>query len=376
MLIPRVYDDLGLHLREGKVLVIYGPRRVGKSTLLQQFYNHQKCSKRMVSGDDISVQEALGSQLISIISSMVEKLDLFVIDEAQRIPHIGLGLKILIDTHPTLKVIATGSASFDLQNKIGEPLTGRKKTLCLYPLSNKELGSIKTPWEMEQSLEDRLVYGSYPEIITASTHTERQSLLNEITLSYLLKDILELERVKGAKVLYDLLRLLAFQVGSEVSLSELASSVGLDKNTVARYLDLFEKAFVLYNLRGFSRNLRKEITKKSKYYFYDNGIRNALIANFNSLSLRDDQGKLWENYLVMERIKKQAYTPLYSNNYFWRTWDQKEIDWIEEREGKLFAFEFKYKSTKTNKTHPYFKSIYPEAVTETITKENYTDFIR
>lgn len=376
MLIPRVYDDLGLHLREGKVLVIYGPRRVGKSTLLQQFYNHQKCSKRMVSGDDISVQEALGSQLISIISSMVEKLDLFVIDEAQRIPHIGLGLKILIDTHPTLKVIATGSASFDLQNKIGEPLTGRKKTLCLYPLSNKELGSIKTPWEMEQSLEDRLVYGSYPEIITASTHTERQSLLNEITLSYLLKDILELERVKGAKVLYDLLRLLAFQVGSEVSLSELASSVGLDKNTVARYLDLFEKAFVLYNLRGFSRNLRKEITKKSKYYFYDNGIRNALIANFNSLSLRDDQGKLWENYLVMERIKKQSYTPLYSNNYFWRTWDQKEIDWIEEREGKLFAFEFKYKSTKTNKTHPYFKSIYPEAVTETITKENYTDFIR
>ncbi|HOI24798.1 MAG TPA: ATP-binding protein [Caldisericia bacterium] len=376
MLIPRVYDDLGLHLREGKVLVIYGPRRVGKSTLLQQFYNHQKCSKRMVSGDDISVQEALGSQLISIISSMVEKLDLFVIDEAQRIPHIGLGLKILIDTHPTLKVIATGSASFDLQNKIGEPLTGRKKTLCLYPLSNKELGSIKTPWEMEQSLEDRLVYGSYPEIITASTHTERQSLLNEITLSYLLKDILELERVKGAKVLYDLLRLLAFQVGSEVSLSELASSVGLDKNTVARYLDLFEKAFVLYNLRGFSRNLRKEITKKSKYYFYDNGIRNALIANFNSLSLRDDQGKLWENYLVMERIKKQAYTPLYSNNYFWRTWDQKEIDWIEEREGKLFAFEFKYKSTKTNKTHPYFKSIYPEAVTETITKENYSDFIR
>lgn len=376
MLIPRVYDDLDLHLREGKVLVIYGPRRVGKSTLLQQFYNHQKCSKRMVSGDDISVQEALGSQLISIISSMVEKLDLFVIDEAQRIPHIGLGLKILIDTHPTLKVIATGSASFDLQNKIGEPLTGRKKTLCLYPLSNKELGSIKTPWEMEQSLEDRLVYGSYPEIITASTHTERQSLLNEITLSYLLKDILELERVKGAKVLYDLLRLLAFQVGSEVSLSELASSVGLDKNTVARYLDLFEKAFVLYNLRGFSRNLRKEITKKSKYYFYDNGIRNALIANFNSLSLRDDQGKLWENYLVMERIKKQSYTPLYSNNYFWRTWDQKEIDWIEEREGKLFAFEFKYKSTKTNKTHPYFKSIYPEAVTETITKENYTDFIR
>jgi len=376
MLIPRVYHDLGLHLREGKVLVIYGPRRVGKSTLLQQFYNHQKCSKRMVSGDDISVQEALGSQLISIISSMVEKLDLFVIDEAQRIPHVGLGLKILIDTHPKLKVIATGSASFDLQNKIGEPLTGRKKTLCLYPLSHKELGSIKTPWEMEQSLEDRLVYGSYPEIITASTHTERQSLLNEITLSYLLKDILELERVKGAKVLYDLLRLLAFQVGSEVSLSELASSVGLDKNTVARYLDLFEKAFVLYNLRGFCRNLRKEITKKSKYYFYDNGIRNALIANFNSLSLRDDQGKLWENYLVMERIKKQAYTPLYSNNYFWRTWDQKEIDWIEEREGKLFAFEFKYKSTKTNKTHPYFKSIYPEAVTETITKENYSDFIR
>ncbi len=326
MLIPRVYDDLARHIRPGKVLVIYGPRRVGKSTLIQQYYHLQKCSKRMVSGDDISIQEALGSRRISTINALVEGLDLFIIDEAQRIPHIGLGLKIMIDANPMLKVIATGSASFDLQNKIGEPLTGRKKTLALYPVSNIEMKSYKTQWEITQSLEELLIYGSYPEIMTSVSQSDRQSFLNEITNSYLLKDILELERVKGAKVLFDLLRMLAFQVGSEVSLTELASSIGLDKNTVARYLDLFEKAFVLYNLRGFSKNLRKEITKKSKYYFYDNGIRNALIANFNPLSLRDDQGKLWENFLVMERIKKQAYTPLYCNNFFWRTWDQKEID--------------------------------------------------
>jgi len=375
MLIPRFYNNLEQYVQPGRVLVIYGPRRVGKSTLLLYYFSQQKCKKTLVSGDDFQIQEILGSQSNTSISRLVGNSELFVIDEAQRVPHIGLGLKIMVDSHPDLKVIATGSASFDLQNKTGEPLTGRKTTLCLYPIAQLEMQSLYSKWDISQQLEERLVFGSYPEIITAQSNYERQRIVTEITNSYLLKDVLELEKVKGAKVLFDLLRLLAFQVGNEVSISELGSSVGLDKNTVARYLDLFEKAFVLYNLRGYSRNLRKEITKKSKYYFYDNGIRNALIANFNPLSIRDDKGKLWENFLVMERLKKQAYIPILANNFFWRTWDQMEIDWIEEREGKLFGYEFKWMTSKPNKAGVFFVQIYPEASVTTVTTDTYLDFV-
>jgi len=376
MLIPRVYDDLEQLIRPGKVLVIYGPRRVGKSTLISQYLKKVKSKKLLVTGDDIDIQEILGSQSGNKINSLVAGLDLFIIDEAQRVPHIGFGLKIMIDQNPSLKIIATGSASFDLQNKIGEPLTGRKRTLTLYPLSQLELRTIHTPFELDQQLENALIYGSYPEILIANTNTDRQILLSEIINSYLFKDILELERVKGAKVLVDLLRMVAFQVGSEVSITELSSSIGLDKNTVARYLDLFEKAFVLYNLRGFSRNLRKEVTKKSKYYFFDNGIRNALISNFNPIALRDDIGKLWENFLVMERLKKQSYTPIFSNNYFWRTWDQMEIDFVEEREGKLFGYEFKWSKAKAaTKAQVFFLETYPNASIETINSDNYQDFV-
>lgn len=374
MFVPRIYQNLDQYLKKGRVLVVYGPRRVGKSTLIQHFLTQCKLKYRLVIGDDLSVQEVLGSQNIEKISELVKGLDLFVVDEAQRIPNIGTGLKILVDNNPKLQVIATGSASFDLRNKIGEPLTGRKRTLCLYPLAQMELNVIATPFELKQQLEKRLIFGSYPEIITAESDRERVSILTEIVNSYLLKDILELERVKGAKVLIDLLRLLAFQVGSEVSHTELSKTLGLDKNTIARYLDLFEKAFVLYNLRGFSRNLRKEVTRTGKYYFYDNGIRNALIANFNSINLRDDKGKLWENFLVVERLKKQAYSYLLSNNYFWRTWDQKEIDFIEEREGKLFGYEFKW-SEKKGKMPSDFQKNYPGSKLEIVNLENFLDFV-
>ena len=375
MLIPRFYNNLEQYVQPGKVLMVYGPRRVGKSTLLLHYFNLQNCKKTFVSGDDIRIQEILGSQNIALISRLVDNSKLFVIAEAQRIPHIDIGLKIMVDSNPSLKVIAMGSAFFDLQNKIDEPLTGKKTNLCIYPIAQLELQSLYSTWDISQQLEERLVYGSYPEIITAHSNHERQRIITEITNSYLLKDILELEKVKGAKVLFDLLRLLAFQVGSEVSISELGSSVGLDKNTVARYLDLFEKAFVLYNLRGYSRKLRKEVTKKSKYYFYDNGIRNALIANFNPLSIRDDKGKLWENFLVMERLKKQDYTSILSNNFFWRTWDQMEIDWIEEREGKLFGYEFKWLASKPNKAEAFFIQTYPKASVTTVTTDTFLDFI-
>jgi Predicted ATPase (AAA+ superfamily) len=267
-----------------------------------------------------------------------------------------------------------GSSSFDLSGQIGEPLTGRKITLILYPLSQLELIKINNPYELKEKLSDFLIFGSYPEVITSTSKEKKIEVLNELVNSYLLKDILELEKVKGAKILVDLLRLLAFQVGNEVSYNELANTLNIDVKTVARYLDLFEKSFILYNLRGFSRNLRGEVNKKSKYYFFDNGVRNALILNFNSLDKRNDVGALWENFLVMERLKKQAYKKIYTNDYFWRTWEKKEVDWIEEREGKLFAFEFKF--TKPKKTHLLdFKKVYPKAITKIITKENYLDFV-
>ena len=375
MRIQRVYDDLDSFLDAGKVLVVYGPRRVGKTTLIQHYLNTTKLRYRFVSGDDISIQKALGSQSIQSISELVQGVDLFVIDEAQRVPFIGYGLKIMVDHNPSLKVITTGSASFDLQNKIGEPLVGRKRTLRLYPISQKELNQHYTLFELREQLSKRLIFGSYPEVITQSSTKDQIEILHEIVHSLLLKDILELERVKGSAVLHDLLRLLAFQVGNEVSHQEIGMTIGLDKKTVGRYLDLFEKAFLIFNLRGFSRNLRKEITKKGKYYFFDNGIRNALIANFNELSMRNDVGSLWENFLFIERMKKLEYSSIFANSFFWRTWDQKEIDYIEEKDGALYGYEFKWKSKNPSKGSKTFLETYSDSSLEVVTPENFFSFI-
>lgn len=372
--IPRFYQNLKDYLEPNKVLVIYGSRQVGKTTLLQQFLSQTKLKYKLESGDNIRVQQVLSSQDFGKIKDFISGYQLLALDEAQRIPHIGLGLKILVDQIPNLYVIATGSSSFELAGQVGEPLTGRKKTLILYPLSQIELLSLYNSYELKEKLPFWLIFGGYPAVVTKETKEEKIVLLNEIVNSYLFKDVLEMERIKGAKYLLDLLRLLAFQVGNEVSLSELGSQVGLDYKTVARYLDLLEKSFVLFNLAGFARNLRKEITKKSKYYFYDNGIRNAIISNFNNLELRDDVGRLWENFLVSERLKTQAYKKIYANNYFWRTWEQKEIDWIEEREGKLFGFEFKF-NEKLAKSTKDFQEIYPNSEIKTINKDNYFEFI-
>jgi predicted AAA+ superfamily ATPase len=375
MRIQRVYDDLDSFLVAGKVLVVYGPRRVGKTTLIQHYLNTTKLRYRFVSGDDISIQKALGSQSIQSISELVQGVDLFVIDEAQRVPFIGYGLKIMVDHNPSLKVITTGSASFDLQNKIGEPLVGRKRTLRLYPISQKELNQHYTMFELREQLSKRLIFGSYPEVITQSSTKDQIEILHEIVHSLLLKDILELERVKGSAVLHDLLRLLAFQVGNEVSHQEIGMTIGLDKKTVGRYLDLFEKAFLIFNLRGFSRNLRKEITKKGKYYFFDNGIRNALIANFNELSMRNDVGSLWENFLFIERMKKLEYSSIFANSFFWRTWDQKEIDYIEEKDGALYGYEFKWKSKNPSKGSKTFLETYSDSSLEVVTPENFFSFV-
>lgn len=373
-MIPRIYANLGNYISPNKVLVIYGPRRVGKTVLLTSFLNQSGLKYKLDNGDDISVQEIFNSQSIDKICRYAEGYELIAIDEAQNIENIGLGLKILVDNIPGIKVIATGSASFELSNKDGEPLTGRQTTLQLYPIAQLELLTQLNKHELSQKIEEYLIYGSYPEVLNTDTLEGKTDYLHQLVNSYLLKDILALEQVKGSKILLDLLRLIAFQIGSEVSLNELSLNLGIDVKTVGRYLDLLEKAFVLINLRGFSRNLRSEIKEKSKYYFYDTGVRNAVISNFNPIHLRDDAGKLWENFLIVERIKKQQYQKLYANNYFWRTWEQKEVDFVEEREGKLFGYEFKY-SLKKNKAPKEFLEGYPNAEFMVITPENYLDFI-
>lgn len=374
-MIERIYDNLSKYLEDGKVLVIFGPRQVGKTTLVLQYLDKIKATNSYLLGDNIKVQEVLGSLDQSRIIDFASKFTLLVIDEAQKIPHIGTALKIIVDLRKDIQIVATGSSSFDLAGQVGEPLTGRKRTLLLFPVSQQELRSDHSMYDLHNELQNYLVYGSYPSVLAAPNSHKKTTLLEEMIGSYLLKDILELEKVKGSKILLDLLRLIAYQIGSEVSTAELATQLSIDHKTVARYLDLFEKAFILFNLRGYSRNLRKEVSKMSKYYFYDNGIRNAVISNFNEIEIRNDVGQLWENFLVSERLKKQEYHEIHSNNFFWRTWDQQEVDWVEEREGKLFGYEFKWKTDKKMKMPKEWQQTYPEASYQIVDRDNYLDFV-
>jgi predicted AAA+ superfamily ATPase len=349
---------------------------VGKTFILNKFLSEYKYKYLFVTGDDRVTRRLLENRNLSEIKSFIGNNDLFVIDEAQKVKNIGEILKLIVDQIPQIKVIATGSSSFDLSNKVGEPLTGRSITEVLYPVSQIELKNQISYLETVSSLEERLIYGSYPEVITLDTIDSKRSYLIELTDSYLLKDLMDLENTKSSNLLIDLLILIAFQIGKEVSLQELGNRLNISKNTVSRYLFLLEKAFVIINIRGYSSNLRKEVTQNSRYYFYDNGIRNALIRNFNPISLRDDIGQLWENFLFIERLKKQEYLNIYSNNYFWRTYDKKEIDLVESREGKLFGYEFKYsKSTIPTATSKEWLSTYPNSSLNVVTKENYLDFI-
>lgn len=373
-IIQKQLENLKKLVASNKVIVIYGPRRCGKTTLIEKFIETAKQKYLLVSGEDITVQEHLSSQSIIKLKNFVGENKLLIIDEAQKIKNIGINLKLITDHLPGVSIIATGSSAFDLAQNIGEPLTGRKYTLKLFPLAQLEIAQTEAPYETEANLETRLIFGSYPEAILASGNSNRERYLKEIVSSYLYKDILELDGLKHSDKITRILQLLAFQIGKEVSLSELGTQLGMSKNTVDRYLDLLEKTFVIYKLSGFSRNLRKEISKSSRFYFYDNGIRNALINNFNSLNLRDDIGELWENYIITERIKKQEYKELRSNNYFWRTYDQKEIDWVEEREGKLYGYEIKWKRAKTKPPSDWLNT-YKEAFFEVVDKDNYLEFI-
>lgn len=377
MLQRTLYNQITEGIQPGKVLVLYGPRRVGKTFLLKKFIQELQdkgVQCKYANGESRIVKDQLSSQVPEKLIQFLDGANTLVIDEAQQIPEIGLNLKLLIDTYPHLQIIASGSTSFSLAQQVGEPLTGRKKTLTLYPVSVQEIVTNFSTETLHATLTDRLIYGGYPEIFNLNSDKDRQEYLEDLVDSYLFKDILELEQVKGAKKLHDLLTLVALQIGKEVSLSELGSRVDLHKDTVARYLDLFEKSFVLFNLRGYSRNLRKEISKNSRYYFWDTGIRNALIRNYNQPNLRDDIGSIWENYLVMGRVKKLAYARETANYYFWRTYDQKEIDWIEEREGALKGFEFKW-GNKIPSAPKVWVETYPNATYQVINRDNFLEFV-
>ena len=372
--IPRNYDNLGKFLKKGKVLVIYGPRRVGKTTLVKGFLKSFNGSYRIDSGEDINLENIISSRDFTRITRYAVDNDLIFIDEAQYIKGIGLGLKIIVDQMEDIIVIATGSSSFDLATQVGEPLTGRKTTLTLYPIAQKELLTQYNKFDLKKKLPEFLVFGSYPEIVIKERKDDKIALLSEIVGSYLLKDILALENIKSSDFLMSLLKLLAFQVGSEVSVSELAVQLKANVKTIDRYLGLLEKTFVITKLGGYSGNLRKEVVKKYKYYFWDNGIRNAIISQFNNLEDRNDIGQLWENFIMIERLKKMSYDNIYSNRYFWRTYDRKEIDLIEERDGKLFGYEIKWGTKKVKNPDEFIKT-YKNASFRVINQDNYLDFI-
>ncbi|MDR7131175.1 putative AAA+ superfamily ATPase [Algoriphagus sp. 4150] len=375
--IPRaLHSNFHRKLKPNKVLMILGPRRSGKTALVRQFTKDLDPQQSLIlNGEDVLDAVLLQERSVANYSRLLAGKNLLVIDEAQHIPDIGLILKLIVDSIDGIQVIATGSSSFDMHQQVGEPLVGRKNTLFLYPLAQMEFAKVEDFKTTLEKREERLIFGGYPELIRYSDWKDKEDYLYQIMNDYLLKDILMVDGVKNSDKLYSLLRLVAFQVGKEVSLEELGRQLGMSKNTVERYLDLLSKVFVVFKIGGYSRNLRKEIVKNSRWYFYDNGVRNAIIQNFNRLDMRGDVGDLWENYVAVERMKFQNYSQMHCNNYFWRTYDQQEIDWVEEEGDLLRAFEFKYQNSKAPKVPGAWAKAYPEASYEIIHSGNYLDWI-
>lgn len=362
------------NIQKGKVLVIYGARQVGKTTLIKEFLKSTDLKYKFVTGDDLQIGIELSKCTSQSTINFVGDYDLIIIDEAQRIENIGLALKLMVDMYPEKYFIATGSSSFDLASQTSESLTGRKKVMNLYTISQQELLINSSRTELINSLESYLIYGSYPEVILTQEFTNKEKVIREISNSYLLKDVLGYEGIKNSKIILDILKNIAFQIGSEVSTVEIAKNVGVDYKTVIKYLDLLEKSFILFTLSGFSRNLRKEVNKMQKYYFTDLGVRNYVISNFNRLSDRDDIGKLWENFLMVERRKYNINRDYFANYYFWRTYDQQEIDLIEEGGGKLFGYEFKWSNNIARKPKLWLDT-YTNSSFQLINRENYLDFV-
>jgi hypothetical protein len=360
-------------LFKGKVILIYGPRRVGKTTLSKQLLAGQKNS-RYINCELLENKNALETTSSVALKSFLGNYRLIVLDEAQHISNIGRILKIISDTFTEIALIATGSSSFELGNRISEPLTGRSREYLLYPFSLTELLTVKDRITLNAELEDILRFGLYPEVY-GKPKDEAIEELSQISSNYLYKDILQLELIKRPNLLLNLLNALALQIGSEVSMNELSRMLGETIPTIQRYIELLEKAFVIFRLRSFSRNLRKEIAKGQKIYFYDLGIRNALIRNFNPLNLRNDSGGLWENFCIVERMKFNMNRRRFVNTWFWRTYDQKEVDYIEEEGGKITAVEFKFNSPAKFKVIKEFQETYPTATFLTVSRENFWEFL-
>ena len=369
-----IFPEIQQQLRTNKVIVITGTRRVGKTVLLRQIQQQTNLATLWLNGEDLDVQALLAQRSVATYGRLLGDTELLLIDEAQAVPEIGRVLKLMIDSFAKLTIIATGSSAFDLTNQTGEPLTGRRIHFDLFPLAQLELVLKENSLQTRQQLEDRLVFGSYPEVIGLATSVQKIDYLRELVNSYLLKDILMYEQVKNSAKLLQLLQLISLQAGGEVSYDELGRQLGISKSTVERYLDLLAKVFIIFRLGGYSNNLRKEVTKSSKWYFFDNGIRNALIPNFSLLAQRQDVGMLWENYLMAERRKANSYQRRAIESYFWRTYDGQEIDLLEQEDGLLSAFEFKWQNRRV-RVPGSFEKAYPNATFEVVHQENYIDFI-
>ena len=370
-LMQKIRDEL---LKSQKIILLYGARQTGKTTLIKKILAEIPGKQLHINADELKYIEILSSRDSGKLRLLVEGYDLLFIDEAQRVPDIGINLKILHDQIPSLTIIATGSSSFDLANKVREPLTGRTRTFQLYPIAFDELRQLFSPIELSARLDEFLTFGMYPELFSLNNREDKIVYLRELTTSYLYKDIFELTSIKFPKRLNDLLRLLAFQVGSQVSLKEIGQQLQMSKETVAMYIDLLEKAFVIFRLSGFSRNLRKEVTKMDKIFFWDIGVRNAIIDNFNFPEHRNDVGQLWENFIISERLKFRFNHQNFMRYYFWRTYTGAELDYVEEEQGQLKGYEIKWRKAK-GKVPPSWAKAYPKASFEMITKENFFNFI-
>lgn len=375
MEVNRIYETLiPAKLKPNKVLVLLGARRVGKTQLINKILKNTTEKYIFLNGDDVETHNVLEIQSSANYKRMLGNIKFLVIDEAQEILNIGKKLKLMVDTIPDLKVLITGSSAFEINNQIGEPLVGRMTTLNLYPISQLEFSQTENYLETRNNLEDRLIFGSYPEVSQLINRDEKISYLKEIVNTQLLRDILAFEGIKKRDKIIALLQIVAFRTGSELSLESIGRELQISKNTVEKYLDLFTKVFIIYSVSGFSRNRDNEITKMKKWYFVDNGIRNAIINSFYGLNMREDVGKLWENYLNSERIKTLDYKQIFVAHYFWRTHTKQEIDRIEEQNNTIAAYEYKWGKAKA-KTPTEFAKSYPDTIFEIINQDNYLDFI-